>query len=209
MMNFGFSELRIVAPRDGWPNQKALDMAVGAAGILEGAGIYDTLEEAIHDIKHLAVTTARSRDMVKPSATPKEFVANITNLKSAIAFGPERSGLTNDEVALADLIINIPVAEQLKSLNLAQAVAIVCYEVFVSTPSAVIPAQAGILATKQETIGMFHHLEEELEKSGFFLAPEKKPGMIRNIRNMLTKAKFTPQEIRTMRGIIRSLANPR
>jgi len=242
MMNFGCSDLRLVAPRDGWPNQKAIDMAVHAAPVVESAKIYDTLEQAVSDIQHVAVTTARSRDMEKPVVSPREYVcrpersegsraagrgpspmAQDDSFKSAIVFGPERSGLTNDEVALADEIMNIPVSEEFKSLNLAQAVAIVCYEIFVEKDGPhpdPLPVGEGVArdhlnplsqgegrvrATKEELIGLFEHLEQELEISDFFRVEEKKPGTIRNIRNMLGRAEFTTQEIRTLRGIIRSL----
>jgi len=165
MMNFGCKNLRIVAPRDGWPNTKAIDMAVHAAPILEKAKIFDTLEDAIGDMNHVAVTTVRDRDMEKTVLTPREYIAKSHPKKSAIIFGPERSGLTNDEIALADEIISIPVADDLKSLNLAQAVAVVCYEVFGGKISRKV-TQKNPPAEKAELLHMFKHLEEELQKSG-------------------------------------------
>ncbi len=205
MMNFGFRELRVVAPRDGWPNAKAIEMAVHAAPILEKAKIYRTLEGAIGDMNHVAVTTVRDRDMEKTVVTPREYAAKSHPKKAAIVFGPERSGLTNDEIALADEIISIPVADDLKSLNLAQAVAVMCYEVFSGKiPKKVIRKNPPV--EKAELINMFRHLEDELQESGFFPVAEKKPGMVRNIRNMFSRTGFTMQEIRTMRGIIRSLS---
>ena len=135
MLNFGCKDLRIVNPRDGWPNPKAVDMSKGAKQVIYDAKIFNSLADACHDIKYLYATTARPRDMVKKVFTPKKCVQKIVEAsksgdKSAIMFGPERTGLNNDYITLADAIVSIPVSDEYASLNLAQAVSVLCYEHF-------------------------------------------------------------------------------
>lgn len=205
MFNFGFEDLRIVAPRDGWPNAKALEMAAGAKNVVEKARVYANLSDAIADLQTVYATTARTRDMDKEVITPKGLAHEIpTQGKIGIVFGAERTGLENKDASLADKIISIPVSEKYQSLNLGQSVGIICYELFSSNVQAM-PAERE-LASKQEFVSMIDHLEIELDGSHFFQVQDKKPNMMINIRNMFARAKFSPQEMRTMRGIIRSLS---
>lgn len=200
MANFGFSDLRLVAPRDGWPNEKALEMAAHAKHIVEAAKIYPTLAEASADLEFLYASTARERGIDKLVITPREMVKR-NNI--GLLFGAERAGLSNDDLAICDEIISIPVDENCKSINLAQAVGIICYEASLLTKPESEPRE---LATKQEMQSLFEHLETELDKRGFFQEERKRPGMVNNIRTFLTRAALNPQEGRTLRGIIRSLS---
>ena len=214
MANFGLSDLRIVAPRDGWPNEKALEMAANAAVLIEKAKIYNDLQTAIADLEFVYATSARNREVDKTVIAPRGI--KLQN-KTGFVFGPERTGLTNEEISLCDEIISIDVDGKYKSINLAQSVAIISYELSLRGGKADAAIQPGLLryarnderelASKQEIISMFEHLENELDKRGFFQEATKKPGMIANIRALLTRANLSPQEVRTMRGIIKSLAD--
>ncbi len=208
MMNFGLFDLRIVNPRDGWPSSGAIAMAAGAEGILENAEIYDDYNKAISDIQVLYATTARKRNINKKLITPKESVQELANIKGkkAILFGPERTGITNQNIIMADRLISIQVNPEFSSINLAQSVGIWCYEWFSSQRLEVGGQKSGI-ATKSELESLFGHLERELDKSNFFKSPEKREKMIHNIRSMLLRAQLSGQEVRTLRGIIRSLTN--
>jgi len=200
MANFGLVDLRIVAPRDGWPNEKAVEMAANASALVENAKIFKTLEEAAADLNFLYALTARNREMDKKVIAPRE----ITLLeKTGFVFGPERTGLSNEEISLCDEIISIPVDSNFKSVNLAQSVAIIAYEI--STIDHV-TEQPRNQATKEELIALFTHLENELDERGFFQEATKKTGMVANIRAFLTRAQLSGQELRTLRGIIRYLA---
>lgn len=215
MLNFGVKDLRIVNPRDGWPNPKAVDMAKGAKQIIHDAQIFTSLADACHDIKHLYATTARPRDMVKTVITPRKCAEKIvhnskTEAKSAIMFGPERTGLHNDDITLSDAIVAIPVSEEYASLNLAQAVSVLCYEYFSiidDSPAEKIDFGRSAAATKKELDNLFEHLEQELDSSGFFKVDHKKEKMSQNIRNMFLRSDLTDQDVRTLRGIIKSLTN--
>jgi tRNA/rRNA methyltransferase len=212
MANFGLADLRLVRPRDGWPNPKAEAMAAGATSILESAQVFGTVEEAVSGLHYVLATTARDRSMAKPVLTPEEAAkrlktASEAGRKTAVLFGGERSGLTNDEVALADEIVSIPTAS-FSSLNLGQAVLLIGYEWFLAgkpTPGEVIDHGAGLPAPREELFLLFEHLEAELEKSGFLYPPGNRPGMIRNLRSILHRAKLTDQEVRTLRGVIVAL----
>lgn len=213
MLNFGLNDLRIVTPRDGWPNPKAVDMAKGAKSVVQSAQIFESLKDATHDIHKLYATTARPRDLVKTVITPRKCAFEITKSaskqeNSAIMFGPERSGLANDELVLADSIATIPVGPEYTSLNLAQAISIMCYEWFSAndkTPQEDLSYGKSKSASKEEVINMFEHLESELDKSDFFKIKDKRPKMVHNIRNMFARAKLSDQDVRTLRGIIKSL----
>ncbi len=216
MFNFGLSDLRIVSPRDGWPNEQALAMSAGAKHLIESAKIYDNLKDALADKQFVYATTARNREVEKQVVVLQDIKQDFVQ-NSAIIFGPERTGLTNEDISLCDAILTIPVNPEYPSLNLAQAVALVCYEL-----STVIPAKAGIqnevvmdsslrwnddgeIAEKAKLYHLFDFLESELEKRNFWQVPQKKEKMCNNIRNMLTKAELTEQEVNTMFGIIRNL----
>lgn len=224
MANFGLSELRIVDPRDGWPNERALKAASGADWIIEAATVHASLADALEDFTRAYATTARPRGMVKEVITPEQAGSDMRarigrGEKLALLFGRERWGLNNDEVSLADIIITAPVNPAFASLNIAQAVLLVGYEWYKheatslgqSTPE--LPALSGPglqtpdtrPATKDELYGFFHHIESELDAAGFYKTPEKKPGMIRNMRNLFARAELTEQEVRSLRGMVSSL----
>jgi len=212
MANFGLADLRLVRPRDGWPNPKAEAMAAGATAILENARVFATVEKAVAGLHYLVATTARDRAMAKPVLTPAEAAARLRSASlggqdAGILFGGERSGLTNDEVALADEVVTIPTAA-FSSLNLAQAVLLIGYEWFGTadrTAPEAIDHGAGLPAPREELFLLFGHLEDELEKGGFLYPPGNRPGMIRNLRSILHRAKLTDQEVRTLRGAIVAL----
>ena len=212
MANFGLSDLRLVRPRDGWPNPKAEAMAAGATSILEAARLFDSVEEAVAGLHYVLATTARDRSMAKPVVTPAEAArrlraATVRGEGVGVLFGGERSGLTNDEVVLADEVVTIPTAA-FSSLNLAQAVLLIGYAWFAvddATPPETIDHGAGLPAPREELFRLFEHLEDELEKSGFLFPPGNRPGMIRNLRSILHRAKLTDQEVRTLRGAIVAL----
>jgi tRNA/rRNA methyltransferase len=213
MANFGLTDLRLVKPRDGWPNPKAEAMAVGAAGLIEAARIYDNVQGAIAELQLVYATTARDRAMAKPVLTPAEAARRLreaasSGIATGLLFGNERAGLTNDEVALADCVITIPTDPGFSSLNLGQAALLMAYEWFKSadaTPPEQIDHGAASPAPREELIRLFEHLEEELEKSGFLFPPGNRPGMIRNLRSILHRAQLTDQEVRTLRGVIVAL----
>ena len=194
MANFGLDDLRIVDPRDGWPNAEAQTYASGANWVIKGAEVFDTLEQAVGDLNHLYATTARPRDMVKPVATPHAWAGDAHERVAAgqrigVLFGPERTGLENDEVALANAIIMAPVNPRFASINLAQAVLLVGYEWrrqaddkrigrhtdFDGLEAGDVPQRRSRPATRAELVGLYEHLESELDKSGFLRPPEKRP----------------------------------
>lgn len=228
MANFGLRELRLVSPRDGWPNEKALANAAGARAIVDNAVVFSTVEAAIADLHFLAATTARIREMIKPVATPesaaREFVRRTASGERCGAlFGRERSGLENDEVALADTIVIAPVDPAFASLNLAQAVLLVGYEWRKLIAGDSLgratqfdgPAYEGLAlnrcnsATYEELLHFFAHIETELGEAGFFKTDEKRSNMIRNIRNMFLRASLTSQEVSTLRGVVGALTRLR
>jgi len=213
MANFGLWDLRLVNPRDGWPNEKAVASASKADHVIERVRVFATIEEAIADLSLIHATTARSRDMRKPVLGPEEACRNLTahiasGQKAGILFGREKWGLLNPEVALSDAIVTLPVEPAFASLNIAQAVLILAYEwrrqsgLGVTLPFG---ENIGEPAPKEEVIGMFEHLETTLDKTGFFTTPDKRPAMVNNLRTMLSRGQFTSQEVRTFRGIISSI----
>lgn len=224
MANFGLHELRIVDPRDGWPNEKALTSSSGANWIIEGAKVYDNLPDALADTTYIYATTARPRGMIKEVITPEQAGHDMRRRmgeggRVALLFGRERWGLNNDEVSLADVIVTAPVNPAFASINIAQAVLLMGYEWYrheaqslgQETPE--LPALDGPglqtpdtrPATKEELYGFFDHLERELDTAGFFKTADKKPGMMRNIRNLYARAELTEQEVRSLRGMVASL----
>ncbi len=213
MLNFGLTELRLVAPRDGWPNPRAHAAASGADLVIDGAQLYDESAAAVADLDYVIATTARPRDMVKPIFTPETAAAKLREViagggRAGVLFGPERTGLTNDDVVLADAVLMVPVNPAFASLNLAQAVLLLGHEWFKAadkTPPERMDYQATRPATKEELLCFFEHLERELDRFGFLKPPEKRPSMIRNIRNLFQRAGMTEQEVRTFRGIVAAL----
>ncbi len=219
MSNFGLEELRIVAPRDGWPNPKATEMAAGAESIITSAKIYDNFANAMADIHSAYATTARPRDMNKRAVSPEiamqEITASLaphpsspTPIKCALVFGPERAGLENEEITLCDNIITIPTGEKNRSLNIAQSSVIIGYEWLKASSELEVMSvekQVHNPAPMTDMFGLFDQLEEYLDESEYFRTPHKKPIMWQNLKNMLLRGKWSEQEIRTFRGMLRSL----
>ena len=212
MLNFGLTEMRLVSPRDGWPNPAAGPAASGADRVLEGAQVYDSVAAATADCSHVYATTVRRRDMVKPVVTPAEAAAEIHAApgRAAILFGPERTGLETDDVALARTIVTVPINPEFGSLNLAQAVILVAYEwskgVALAQPTAI---EADPPASQQELDGLVDHLDRMLETAGYFFPPDRVPTTKRSLRSLLTKPAWTAQEIRTLRGVLATIDRPR
>jgi tRNA/rRNA methyltransferase len=217
MANFGLSRLRLVAPRQDWPNAKARIMAAGADRILDGAELYDGLEAAIADCTFVVAATARAHDQAKPVVGAVEAAALLAprvaaGEVAALVFGRERNGLENDEVALADCILTLPVNPAFASLNLAQAVAIVAYEWFKLESGAKLPfamPEKSAPAPKQQLLAFFASLERELEKVEFFRPPDKRETMQINLRNIFTRMQPTRQDIQTLHGVIMAIAEGR
>jgi tRNA/rRNA methyltransferase len=217
MANFGLSRLRLVKPRQAWPNEKARMMAAGADRILEEAALFDNLEAAIADCSFVLATTARAHDQAKPVIGPGAAAAEMAPRVAAgetvaILFGRERNGLENEEVALADRIVTLPVNPAFASLNLAQAVVIVAYEWFKLADGAKLPfgmPQKSAPAPKQQLLAFFASLERELEKVEFFRPPDKRETMQINLRNIFTRMQPTQQDVQTLRGVIMAIAEGR
>jgi tRNA/rRNA methyltransferase len=225
MANFGLDALRLIAPRDGWPNEKARIAASGANYVIDDAAAFPTLSEAVGDLNWLAATTARQRDLRKPVMTPIEAVAEMRvriarGERCGVLFGRERNGLETSEVANADALVMIPVNVRFASLNLAQAVLILGYEWMRASEAQSLgrvttyeqPIATGLNlgadrpATKEELIGFFDHLEAELDRLGYFNPPHKRDTVARNLRTMFSRMGATEQEVRTLRGIVATLA---
>ncbi len=218
MLNFGLDEMRLVSPRDDWPNHQAINTSSGAERVLEAATLYNATEDAVADLNYIVATTARLRDMVKPVLTPREAAATLHRAAAAgeragILFGRERSGLHNDDIARADALLTVPVNPEHTSINLAQTVLLIGYEWYLAGSAAEVPAEltrkGSQPASKEEIQYLFEHLESELDSCGFLHPPEKRPRMVRNIRNIFTRARLTDQEVRTLRGIIVGLVRGR
>ena len=217
MLNCGLTELRLVRPRDGWPSAPAQAAAAGADAVLDGTRLYDTTAEAVADLGRVYAATARPRDMVKPVVTPRRAAAEM---RAALAggtavgllFGPERSGLVNDDLALADCLLAVPLNPSFASLNLAMAVLLVGYEWFQAadeTPPRRLETGGQPPAAKAELVNFFERLEAALDETGFLHPPEKRPGMLRNLRNLFQRLDPTDQDLRTLHGIISALRSGR
>lgn len=217
MLNFGLTEMRLVAPRDGWPNERARATSSGADVVIDGVVVHERTEQAVAELDYVIATTARHRDMMKPVLTPETAAKKLREViaaggKAGVLFGPERTGLTNDDVVLADATLMVPVNPAFASLNLAQAVLLVGYEWFKAgdqTPAERLDFLDSRPATKEELLGFYEHLEGELDRFGFLKPIEKRPSMVRNIRNLFQRASMTEQEVRTFRGIVAALATRR
>ena len=213
MANFGLTDLRLVRPRDGWPNKKAKAAASGATGIVDDVRVFDSAEAAIAGLNFVYATTARVRDLPKQIFGPRDAAAELRSRVSAgqavgVLFGRERWGLTNEEVALADAIVTFPVNPKFASLNIAQAVLLIAYEWMASGLSGEIPTRVAIPpidttpAPKEHLLGLMQHLETALESTGYFRTPDMKPTMVQNLRAILQRAGFTRDEIDTLHGVI-------
>jgi len=212
MLNFGLTELRLVEPRDGWPNPSAGPAAAGADVVLERARVFATLAGAVSDCAHVYATTVRKRGVTKPVLTPEEAGRAIRSERgrSALVFGPERSGLETDDVALARAIVTVPVNPAFGSLNLAQAVILCAYE-WSKLADLVQPTAEELLppAPQAELEGMIAQFDELLESRDYFRPPSRAAATRRTLRNMLTKPGWNHLEVRTMRGVLSALARPR
>jgi tRNA/rRNA methyltransferase len=225
MANFALDELRLVNPRDGWPSDKALGAAAGASRVIEGATVHADCAGAIADLNFVYATTARPRDMIKEVLSPEGAARDMARRIAAgqrlgIMFGRERWGLENHEVAMADVIITAPVNPAFASLNIAQAVLLVAYEWYklsarslgMGTEQSPPIEGPGLRmadsrpATRAELMGLFGHLEAELEAAGFFKSPNMRPTMVRNLHNIFHRAGLAEQEVRSLRGVIASLS---
>lgn len=213
MQNFGLSDLRLVAPRDGWPNERADANAAGALEIMPSVQVFDSLRDAVSDLHYVFATTSRRRDMVKPTFNPESAITETNkrideNQRIGFVFGAERSGLTNDEVSLCQAIITFPVNPEFASLNLAQSVLLLAYQWGSMTsrkPRMVLNTGDSAPALQKDIQTFIERLEHDLEDRNFFRADDLKPTMLRNIQNIFTRSDITDQELRTLHGILSAL----
>lgn len=208
MLNFALTDLRLVAPRDGWPNPNAGPAASGADVVLERARVFDSVAEAVADCSHVYATTVRKRGVTKPVVTPEDAARAIHAEAggSAVLFGPERSGLETDDVALARTIVTVPINPEFGSLNLAQAVILIAYEWSKGQALAQPPEVAlDPPAPQAELEGMLGQLDAMLEAANFFYPPDRTPATRRTLRTLLTKPGWTSMEVRTLRGVLSAL----
>ena len=212
MLNFGLDELRLVRPRDGWPNAAAKANAAGANVVLERALLFDTLEDAVADRRRVLAATARPRDMAVRVVAPAAAAALLRQAAArgepgAVVFGRESTGLDNDAIALADAAITVPSTPDFSSLNLAMAVLLIGYEWYrLRAPALPVPVSAADrAATREELLGFFEHLEHELDASGFFRVAERRPVTVRNMRALFQRADLSEREVRMLRGVIGGL----
>ncbi|MFZ9131653.1 MAG: RNA methyltransferase [Gemmobacter sp.] len=210
MLNFGLTRMRLVAPRDGWPNPKAVAMASGASRVLEHAGVFADIAGAIADCHHVYATTARPRELTHPVLTPAEAIADArariaAGERVAILFGPERAGLETADVAQAQSIITVPANPDFPSLNLAQCALLCAYDwARAEAPPPV--ARLAEPATRAEVEHLARHMEEDLEAAGFFFPPGKAESMRANLRAMWARLPLGRADVQTLHGILRKLA---
>ncbi len=213
MLNFGLDRMRLVAPRDGWPNPRAVAMASGASPVLERAGVFDDLPAAVADCDWVLATTARGRGLSKPVLTPERAMEQARALgaagkRVAVLFGPERAGLENDDVARANAIVTVPVNPAFYSLNLAQCVLLLAYEwerQGADVPPEVEELAGTDLAGHVEVTRLGDHAEERLAAAGFFFPEAKAAGMKRNLRNMWARLRLTRADVQMLHGMLRKL----
>ena len=211
MLNFGLTEMRLVAPRDGWPNPDAGPSASGADIVLEQATVFDSVEAAIGDCSLAFAATVRRRDLVMPVLGPEEMAQRIAAFdgRSAIVFGPERSGLETEEVALANAIVTVPINPKFASLNLAQAVILLAYEWSKHSDLAQPPArELEPPAPLGEIEGLIAQLNDELEGKGYFHPPSRTQATKNTLRTIFTKTSWSSREVKAVRGVVRALVNP-
>ena len=213
MLNFGLTEMRLVAPRDGWPNPSAGPAASGADEVLEKARVFDSVAEAVADCPHVFATTVRKRGLVIPVVTPEEAAREMRTApeRSAILFGAERSGLESEEVAIARKILTVPINPSFRSLNLAQAVILVAYEwskhEALMVPTLGDPAEPR--ATHGQLEGLIGQFDEALEQAGYYFPPDRVPATKATMRTILTKAGWSNREVQALRGMLRALTDPK
>lgn len=217
LWNFGLDRMRIVAPRDGWPNPRAVAMASGAGRLLDEARIFDTTAEATADLTRVYATTARPRELTKRVLTPKAAMREAAGLiaggeRVGILFGPERTGLETADVVRASAVVSVPVNPAFGSLNLAQCVLLMAYEwrlTFDETPPEMLVTNRAETAPAADVERVLAHLVGALDEAGFFFPEEKRPSMLSNLENLFRRAPLTDQDVRTLHGVIRALAGQR
>ena len=220
MLNCGLTKLSLVRPRDGWPNPAAEAAAAGAAEVLDGVAVFASTADAVAGFRRVYATTARPRGMVKPVLTPRAAACDMRaaegeGVSVAVLFGAERSGLSNDELALADRVIEVPLNPAFASLNLAQAVLVVGYEWFQAAhpqPSespVTTLSGGGLPAERGELLNFLERLERSLDGGDFFHPPEKRASMVRNLRNIFLRGDLTDAEVRTLHGVVSALLKAR
>jgi TrmH family RNA methyltransferase len=217
MANGGLFHLRLVAPRDGWPQERAWRTASGADRILDAATVHDSVADAVADLHHVYATCPRPRHIIKRVMTARGAAAELRavcgrDLRAGLLFGPERAGLDNDDMAQADALIRYPLNPAFMSLNLAQAVMVMAYEwwsAIDTTPPRRLMTNETHVATKAELENFLTHLVDELDACGFLRNKPKRPGMVRNIRHFFQRGEVTEQELRTLHGIVTELAQGR
>ncbi len=210
MMNFGLEELRIVQPRDGWPNEKARAMAADAVSLVDAAGVYEDLADAVADLQDVFAVTARLRDMVKPVLLPEAVAEQIwkkaeQKKRCGFVFGPEKSGLSNKDVVQAQAVVTIPANPSYPSLNLAQAVAVISYAWSQAGREEVTAEMQEEWATRGDVEGFLQQLEAALDKTAFFRVEEKRERMVQHIQNIFQRMELTEREVRILRGIVKAL----
>lgn len=214
MLNFGLDRMRVVGPRDGWPNPKAVAMASGAGRVLDHAGLFADLPGAIADCDFVFATTARGRELVKEVVTPERAMEmaramGLLGKKVGVLFGPERAGLENDDIVRANAIVTVPVNPDFPSLNLAQCALLLGYEwqrQGTAAPASVMELARTEFANREEVDRLADHFEERLEAAGFFFPPTKAEGMKANLRNMWGRLGLTRAEVQTFHGMLRQIA---
>lgn len=214
MANGGLFHLRLVAPRDGWPQSKAWRNSSGAHRILDALTVHDSVPDAVADLQHVFATCPRPRHVIKPVLTARGAAAELRaicgrNLRAGVLFGPERAGLDNDDMAQADMLVRYPLNPAFMSLNLAQAVMVLAYEWWTAaeqTLSRELMTNETRIATKGELENFLTHLVDELDACGFLRNLPKRPGMVRNLRHLFQRGEVTEQELRTLHGIVTELS---
>ncbi|MGH1480459.1 MAG: RNA methyltransferase [Geminicoccales bacterium] len=217
MLNFGLSDLRLVRPKCGWPNVKALKACSGASAVLNRVRLYETTDEATADLRSVLATTARPRDLPKPVVTAAEAGQSLRRTieegaSAGVLFGPERTGLSNDDLIYADAVLSVPLNPGYSSLNLAQAVLLVAYEWFqTGAPERPKPSttQTRRPATKGELQGLLNHVAEELDETNFFRTPERRQSMLQSIKVVIQRANLREPDVHLLRGMIKALARGR
>jgi tRNA/rRNA methyltransferase len=213
MWNFGLDRMRVVNPRDGWPNPKAVAMASGAGRLLDEAGLFDDTAAAVADCSYVFATTARQRGLTKPIVSPERAMAMAAEKiaageRVAVLFGPERAGLENDDIARANAIISVPVNPEFASLNLAQCVLLTAYEWRRQTEDVVhetVEMAKGDWATGIEIEKLAMHFEDRLDVAGFFFPPDKAESMKINLRNLWSRMRLTRADVQMLHGVLRQM----
>ena len=214
MANGGLFHLRLVAPREGWPQQKAWRNSSGAHRILDEVTVFANVADAVADLQHVFATCPRPRHIIKPVLTARGAAAELReicgrDLRAGLLFGPERAGLDNDDMAQADALVRYPLNPAFMSLSLAQAVMVMAYEWWTATDETMprrLMTNETRVATKGELENFLSHLVDQLDASGFLRNAAKRPGMVRNIRHLFQRGEITEQELRTLHGVVTELA---